>query len=357
MALTLLAFVITLSLLVFVHELGHFVVAKRSGIAVEEFGFGYPPRLVTLARRGGTAYTLNAIPFGGFVRLAGEDDPTVAGGFANAPKRFRLATLLAGPAMNLALAVVCFTLAAKLASPVGQGVMLETVVEGSPAAAVGLQAGDVVLEADGLPMRSSKELHDYIYSHLGREIAFLVRKGAAAGGAREEVVRVVPRPNPPKGEGAIGVVLRPKYTWPQALLYGSQMTLGVVVLTLQLPILLLRGTLTLEEARPVGPVGIAQLAGGAMAHGLATGWWYPLFLIMGFISAALGVTNLLPLPALDGGRIAFLVVEAIRGKRVDPEKEALVHMVGMALLIGLMVLVTYQDLVSPLPLPDWGKVF
>lgn len=94
-----------------------------------------------------------------------------------------------------------------------------------------------------------------------------------------------------------------------------------------------------------------------MAHGLATGWWYPLFLIMGFISAALGLTNLLPLPGLDGGRIAFLIVEAVRGRRVDPEKEALVHMVGMALLIGAMVLVTYQDLVSPLPLPDWGKVF
>ncbi len=117
MALTLLAFVITLSLLVFVHELGHFLVAKRSGIAVEEFGFGYPPRLWTFARRGGTIYTLNAIPFGGFVRLAGEDDPTVAGGFASAPKRFRLATLVAGPAMNLVLAVVCFTLAALFTRP------------------------------------------------------------------------------------------------------------------------------------------------------------------------------------------------------------------------------------------------
>ncbi|MGQ9567703.1 MAG: M50 family metallopeptidase [Anaerolineae bacterium] len=357
MALTLFAFVITLSLLVFVHELGHFLVAKRSGIAVEEFGFGYPPRVWTFARRGGTEYTLNAIPFGGFVRLAGENDPTVAGGFASAPKRFRLATLLAGSGMNLALALVCFTLAAWFTSPVGQGVMLESVVEGSPAASAGLQAGDVVLTADGLPMRTSRELHDYIYSHLGREITFRVRKGAATGPAQEVLVRIVPRTNPPQGEGAIGVVLRPKYSWLQALRYGAQMTLSVVVLTLQLPILLLRGTLTLEEARPVGPVGIAQLAGGAMAHGLATGLWYPLFLTMGFVSAALGVTNLLPLPALDGGRIAFLLVEAVRGKRVDPEKEALVHMMGMALLIGLMVLVTYQDLVSPLPLPDWGKVF
>ncbi|MGC8839041.1 MAG: M50 family metallopeptidase [Anaerolineae bacterium] len=353
MALTLFAFVLTLSLLVFAHELGHFLVAKRSGIAVEEFGFGYPPRLLTFARRGGTVYTLNAIPFGGFVRLAGEDDPSVAGGFASAPKRFRLATLVAGPAMNLVLAFVCFTLAALFASPVGQGVVLESVVEGSPAAAAGLQAGDVVLAADGVPMRTSTELHNYIYSHLGREIVFQVRKGAA----QEEAVRITPRPNPPEGEGAIGVVLRPKYSWTEALDYGAKMTAGVVVLTLQLPVLLLRGTLSLEEARPVGPVGIARLTGGAMAHGLATGWWYPLFLIMGFVNAALGVTNLLPLPALDGGRIAFLIVEAIRGRRVDPEKEALVHMVGMALLIGVMVLVTYQDLVSPLPLPDWGKVF
>lgn len=357
MTLTILAFVITLSLLVFVHELGHFLVAKRSGIAVEEFGFGYPPRLWTFARRGGTAYTLNAIPFGGFVRLAGEDDPSVPGGFATAPKRFRLATLLAGPAMNLALAVLCFTLAARFAAPPVEGVMLTSVTEGSPAAAAGLQPGDVILAADGIPMKTSNQLHDYIYSHLGREITFQVRRGATTGDTAEELVRIVPRANPPEGEGAIGVVLQPKYNWPQAIRYGFGMTLGVVVVTLQLPILLLRGDLTLEQARPVGPVGIAQLAGGAMAHTLATGWWYPVFFIMGLVSAALGVTNLLPLPALDGGRIAFLIAEAVRGKRVDPEKEALVHMLGMALLIGLMVLVTYQDLVSPLPLPDWGAPF
>jgi regulator of sigma E protease len=93
-----------------------------------------------------------------------------------------------------------------------------------------------------------------------------------------------------------------------------------------------------------------------MEHSLATGWWYPVFVTLGLISAALGVTNLLPLPALDGGRILFLIVEAIRGRRVDPEKEALVHFVGMALLIGLLFVVTYQDLVAPVPSMDWGEL-
>jgi regulator of sigma E protease len=127
-------------------------------------------------------------------------------------------------------------------------------------------------------------------------------------------------------------------------------------MTFYMPVLLIRGAMPLGDARPVGPVGIAQLTGGAVEHSLATGWWYPVFVTLGLISAALGVTNLLPLPALDGGRILFLIVEAVRGRRVDPEKEALVHFVGMALLIGLLFVVTYQDLVAPVPSIDWGEL-
>ncbi|MGQ9584391.1 MAG: M50 family metallopeptidase [Anaerolineae bacterium] len=357
MALTVVAFVVTLGVLVFVHELGHFVAAKRMGIGVEEFGFGYPPRVFTLGRRGGTVYTVNAIPFGGFVRLAGEDNPLVEGGFANAPKWKRLLTLLAGSVMNLVLAVLCFTLAARFESPVSDGVLLREVKAGSPAAGAGIQAGDVVLLADGVRLNSSGALHDYIYSHLGEEIAFTLRRENPAGAVETVVARVVPRPDPPKDEGAIGVVMQPRRTWAESLLYGGGMTVMVIWMTLTLPVLLVQGTLSLGDARPVGPVGIAQLAGGAMQHSLATGWWYPVFFIMGLISAALAVTNLLPLPALDGGRIFFLIVEAIRGKRVNPEKEALVHLVGMVLLIGFMVLITYQDIISPLQLPDWSRVF
>jgi len=360
MALTIVAFFVTLSILVFVHELGHFLVAKKTGIGVEEFGFGYPPRLFTIGRRGGTDYTINAIPFGGFTRMTGEDNPGVKGGFADAPKWARLATLLAGSAMNLALAVLCFTLAARFGFPALDGVLVSGVAAGSPAVAAGLKAGDIVLSADGIDMEDSGALHDHIYSHLGEAVNLRIQRDQGDG-AVEMDVRVVPRLNPPEGEGAIGISLqsfrKSDPTWLEAARYGVEMTAGVVVMTVRLPVLLLRGTLSLSDARPVGPVGIAQLTGGAMEHSLATGWWYPVFFIMGLISAALGITNLLPLPALDGGRILFVILEAVRGKRVAPEKEAMVHLVGMALLIGVMVLITYQDIVSPPPLPDWSQMF
>ncbi|NLE75827.1 MAG: site-2 protease family protein, partial [Chloroflexi bacterium] len=131
---TIVAFFLTLSILVLVHELGHFLVAKRVGIQVEEFGMGYPPRLWTLARRGGTEYTLNAIPFGGFVRMRGEDDPGVVGGFPDAPKLARLATLSAGSLMNFVLAVLSFTMAARFQTPPMDGVLVSDVLANTPAA-------------------------------------------------------------------------------------------------------------------------------------------------------------------------------------------------------------------------------
>ena len=134
-------------------------------------------------------------------------------------------------------------------------------------------------------------------------------------------------------------------------------TVSIAAMTLTLPIQLIRGLIPAELARPVGPVGIGGLIGDAVRYTIETGWWYPVMRMLGSLSVALAVTNLLPLPALDGGRILFVIVEAIRGKRVDPAKEGLVHLVGMALLIALMLLITWQDLVNPLPSLDWSSLF
>jgi regulator of sigma E protease len=147
------------------------------------------------------------------------------------------------------------------------------------------------------------------------------------------------------------------YPWYQSLWLGLKEALAMAGLTLSLPIQLIRGIIPAELARPVGPVGIGGLIGDAVRYTLNTGWWYPVMRMLGSLSVALAVTNLLPLPALDGGRILFVVVEAIRGKRVDPAKEGLVHLIGMALLVALMLLITWQDLVNPLPSLDWSSLF
>jgi regulator of sigma E protease len=123
------------------------------------------------------------------------------------------------------------------------------------------------------------------------------------------------------------------------------------------PVQVIRGLIPAELARPVGPVGVGQLVGDAVQYSLDTGWWFPAMQIMGSLSVALAITNLLPLPALDGGRILFVIVEGIRGRRVDPAKEGLVHLIGMALLVALMLFITWQDLINPVPPVEWSTFF
>jgi regulator of sigma E protease len=176
---------------------------------------------------------------------------------------------------------------------------------------------------------------------------------------------LVPRANPPQGEGAIGIAMNGEPTaWTikhvaagEALLRGAEQTANVVILTLSAPVMLLRGTISPEAARPVGPIGIARMTGDAAERAVNNGWWFPVLQLTAFISAALGITNLLPFPALDGGRILFIGIEAIRGRRVDPRKEGTIHLVGLAILLTLMFLVTFQDIVAPMPSINWPSPF
>ena len=362
MLITVISLLIILSLLVFVHELGHFVVAKRSGIRVEEFGLGYPPRLIKLWEHGGTIYSINMIPFGGFVRMPGEDDPDVPGGFAAKPKRIRLAVLFAGPAMNFVLAVVLFSISfmAGLPQPATEKVTVMGVSGNSPAAQAGLQKGDVIVALNDKPITQVSQFIDYTQQAKGQAVALTVDRN----GERMSV-SLTPRANPPAGEGAMGVAINgTPLTWNvehvppgQAFLRGLQQTATVVILTVSVPVLLLRGSISPEAARPVGPVGIARLTGDAAAQVVNSGWWFPVLQLTAFISAALAITNLLPFPALDGGRILFIVIEAIRGKRVDPRKEGTIHLVGLAILLALMFLVTIQDILAPLPPINWPNPF
>lgn len=445
---TILSFIVVLGVLVFFHELGHYWVARRNGIVVEEFGMGYPPRVVKLFRYDGTDFTINLIPFGGFARMRGEDmGDMTPGSFNAASMGARAATLAAGPAMNALLAIVLFAASFMAGFPAVVGhVQVTDVVGGSTAASVGVEPGDVLVSLgdapvlisgspgvdfdrilskqaapgtattlsvmrDGaiieLPLAASLtteelladlsvapvlvtevinvapgspaeaagfEPGDLIYSvndavigaasplnevinrHLGESITVDVLRGESWVS-----LTVTPRVDPPPGEGALGVQIGPASelaTLPllPALWQGVRSTAEYILLVLQLPVLLFAGQISPSEAQLTGPVGIAQMVGGAVNATIDTGYWFPIWRLSAVLSAALAITNLLPLPALDGGRLLFILFEAIRGRRVNPEREGLIHMVGFMVLLGLLVLVTVRDITSAQQGIDWVSI-
>ncbi len=345
-----LGFLVVLTPIVLIHELGHFWAAKLSNIKIDEFGFGIPPRMLTIAERNGTKYTLNWIPVGGFVRPAGEDDPSVPGGLASASKRARIFVLAAGSAANFIFALFLFWLALVLGPP---AIAITDVAPNSPALSAGLQSGDVILAANGVEVDSSGILVGEIYENLGREISVLVNRNG------EELLIPVFLRNEgdfdPEVEGPMGIGLGTAengmrlsqnpleavsgsfaFMWEYISIYG------------RLPGMLMSGEITAQEARPVSIVGISQIAGQAAESSATTRNPYSLLSIAAFISVALGLTNLLPIPALDGGRILFVLVEAVRGRRIEPEREGMVHVIGMLVLLGLMALMIVQDIINPI---------
>ncbi len=426
MLVTLVSLIVALSILVFVHELGHYVAAKLSKVVVEEFGFGYPPRLFTFwhtkgkaviggkevviprdfilpeglvsgskvhyrsspDEKGrqvltwieevdpedssaglvstvdfidpGTVFSVNVIPFGGFAKMLGEEDPSSPGSLASKGKLTRIFVLSAGAAMNLLTAVIFFSLAMGLGAPTvadPENAVVSSIAPLSPAEAAGLRPGDVILWADETEILAISGLQEFTQAHLGVPVVLTVERD-------EELleITVVPRVSPPSGEGPMGIGLSPRtvvkqYAWYEALWSGLKQTAGLVMFIFTVPVQVIRGLIPAELARPVGPVGVGQLVGEAVQYSIDTGWWFPAMQIMGSLSVALAITNLLPLPALDGGRILFVIVEGIRGKRVDPAKEGLVHLIGMALLVALMLFITWQDLINPVPPVDWSAFF
>jgi regulator of sigma E protease len=372
------AFIVVLTPIILVHELGHFIAARLSGIRVEEFGLGFPPRATTLFKRGNTSYSLNWIPVGGFVRPAGEDDPSVADGLAAASKKARFFTLVAGAGANFVLAIVIFWFAFYPNAP-GYEVGISAVVdetkierpdgsdqeyEPSPAQKAGLQAGDIILAIDGRPLEASD-----MYG-INEEVDFLIEDAKAKAGQEivlkmrrdgsEITIPVTPRlpEDIPQDSGAIGIGLgriptseRISISAGRALVIGARTVGDVIWQTLNVPLMLIRNDIELEDARPLGPVGISQIAGITAERSANEEDGFPILWFAGVISVALGFTNLLPLPALDGGRILFVLIEAVRGRRIEPEREGLVHMVGMLVLLGLLVLITIQDLINPVQFP------
>lgn len=347
-------FIIAIGALAFLHELGHFLMARLFKVEVEEFGLGFPPRLLKIGTWGGTEFTLNKIPFGAFVRPKGENDPNVPGGLAAANPWKRLGVLLGGSVMNLLVGALIFTIIiARDGLPI-RHIQIADVTAATPAQTAGFQPEDVILTVNGLTPTNSTELRSITQDNLGKEMVFSVQRGDTT-----IELRATPRTTWPADQGPLGVMLNETITYqPVSLLLapveGVKDTLDMSREIIMMPVRLIRGEVSGDAARVVSIVGVFQMFQQVDAINQETQAANPqaptldIFWFTGFISVALGLTNLLPLPALDGGRILFVLPEILFRKRVKPEFENTVHAVGFALLLILMVVLVANDLLNPI---------
>ena len=349
---TVLQLVGAIASLIILHEIGHFLGARLFKIEVEEFGIGFPPRILTLFKMKGTRYTLNWLPLGGFVRIKGEGDPTVPGGLAASSPWVRLAVYAAGPLMNLLAAVVLYAvIAANIGMPDPTQVMILDVSPGSPAEAAGLQAGDIILEIDGEPIDTMERVQRAISARLGKEIDLTFQR-------EEQVhtVRLVPRENPPEGEGAIGIMMgnpTQPIEWFQALPIGAVSTFNHSLSLLTLPADIVRGSIAPEDARPVGYKGMFDIYQSVQEQEIVPGASKSLSALWFFttVTISLGVFNLLPIPALDGGRMLFTLPEIIFRRRIPAHIQNAVNAISFALMILLFFYINYLDFANPIQLP------
>lgn len=359
--LSLVIFVAVFAGVVFIHEFGHFVISRLLKVEVEEFGFGLPPRAMKLFRWKGTDFTLNWLPVGGFVRPKGENDPSIPGGLAAASPWTRLAVLSAGPLMNLLLAVVVFSLLFfNMGVPDYNQVQIGDVLVDSPASSAGIQANDIVVCVNGVEIRDPTQLHDIIYASLDKPIEITLRRGAGTVS-----VTAVPSSTRPADKGALGISMGPALVRPGSVItslkYGAMAVAVQARLLILLPAQLLRGQLSPEESRLIGLKGIYDLFGQAVSRDIAsretpstasgaasteTPTYFTLQLI-GILTISLGVLNFFPFPALDGGRILFVLPELILRRRVPPEWENRINAAGMLVLLALMAYVNIMDFVNP----------
>ncbi len=364
----LIVFLLALSGMIFVHELGHFIAARWAKIEVEEFGFGLPSyKLATLFKWQGTEFTIHALPLGGFIRPKGENDPNVPGGLASANPWKRLVVLAAGPLMNLLTAVVVFSmLIAFQGVPVPGPVAIDSVSVNSPASESNIQSGDILLAINGQKVEEVDPAIGIIRENLDMPVELLIERDG-----KQITVTATPLSSRSAQEGALGVGLS-SATRPATItesVSGGLIITGVQAATIiYLPIALIQGIIAPEDARLVGFKGIYDIFNFAVEEDVSsrqevvaaentgepaprpTNWTLN---IIGVLSVSLGVFNLFPIPALDGGRILFTLPEILFRKRIPPEWENMVNGVAMLLLIGLMLFVNVRDFIDPpqIPLP------
>jgi regulator of sigma E protease len=335
MLVTLISFFLILIVCILVHELGHFFTAKLFKVRVEEFGIFMPPRIFAF-KKGETTYSLNAIPLGGFNKLAGEEDPKVAGSLAGKSIPVRLLVLSAGSLMNILLPLILISIALMLphltAAEKGD-VFVGSVQAESPAASAGIKATDYLVAVNGATITSAEEYVQIIQANLGKEITVLVRHS----NGEEITVRFTPRTETPHTGVSIETVTRESLSFWQAIPQGAVSYWNMIVLFKDGIVGMIRGTVPINVT---GPVGLAQMTGEVVKTGFAN-----LLSFAAVISLNLGILNIFPIPAMDGGRIVFVLLEWVRrGKRVSPKTEGMVHTIGYILLMILFLIIAYKDI-------------
>ena len=336
-----LVFLLVLGVLVVFHEFGHFVFAKRFGVRVSDFAVGFGPTLWSV-KRGETTYRLNLLPLGGYCKMVGEDEAddhsADPGNFQHKPLWQRFVIIIAGPVFNLLLASLIFTfIATVIGEPGARTNIVAQVQPNTPAARAGFRPGDEIETLNGQAFASGDEIVNYIHARPNQTIDVgLLRDG--------EIVHLdVKTTTQVFGGKTVGIFgFLPKTQMIRVgLLEGAAYGLGHVFVTIDLEAKGLVEAVLRHDATGVsGPVGIARFFISAENSG-----WYTALDLTALISVLLGFFNLLPVPALDGGRLLFLSVEAVRGRPVDPEKEGLVHLTGFAVLMVLIAFITYRDIV------------
>jgi regulator of sigma E protease len=365
---TLIVFILALGGMIFVHELGHFIAARAVGVEVEEFGFGLPSKkLVTLFTWQGTEFTIHALPLGGFIRPKGENDPNIPGGLAAANPWKRLVVLFAGPLMNLITAMIVFSfLISSEGVPLPGSIKIDSVAQNSPAQQAGIQSGDILLSVNGESVTEAQSVIDIVQKNLDKPVELLIDRNG-----EKVTIEITPLSSRTKSEGAMGVGLgyptRPA-TFVESVTGGFTITGLQAATIVYLPIALIRGAIAPADARFIGFKGIfdmfdvaveedvtsrqevaaAQTTGAASSASQPTNWTLNL---IGMLSISLGVMNLFPIPALDGGRILFTLPEILFRKRVPAEWENTVNGIAMLLLISLMLFVNVMDFVNPAKIP------
>ncbi|KKQ22332.1 MAG: Membrane-associated zinc metalloprotease [Candidatus Wolfebacteria bacterium GW2011_GWC1_37_10] len=331
--------IIFLSILILVHELGHFLAAKKFGLLVEEFGFGLPPKIFA-KKIGETDYSINALPFGGFVKIFGENREENASisperNFSNLKIWKRAIVLAAGVGFNFLLGWLAISLVFAIGTP--SVVIITEIKKNSPAEEVGLLAGDRIAD-----FTKVNDFIDFVNSHQGEKIKLKIER---EGETLE--LEAIPRKNPPIGEGSLGVGLVDAGLEKQNIFMsfweGLKTSLNSIK-TIFLAIINLIGKAFVGKAsfeQVTGPIGIVKITAQASTLGIVY-----LLQLLALISLNLAVINILPFPALDGGRLFFLLIEKIKGSPLDQKFEKITNAVGFAILIFLMIVITIKDIIK-----------
>lgn len=327
---TILIALIVFGLVVIVHEFGHFAVAKLSGITVHEFSIGMGPQVFS-KKSGDTKYSLRALPLGGYVKMEGEDEDSESeGSFSSKSIPKRMAVILAGAFMNFVLAFVVFIIYFMIiGTPINT---VGEVIDNSPAQHAGLLENDVIKEIDGIKISDWNGVTTAVSDSKTDEIEIKVDRNG-----EEKIIKTETEIS--EGRKMVGIVPATKFSLVESVKNSFKLLFEMIKMMFDFIGRAIRGGVSTDEVS--GPLGVYHAIGTAAKAGLIQ-----IILITGFLSVNLGFFNLLPIPALDGSRFVFLLIEAIRGKKLDPRKEGLVHMIGFTLLIGFTIFITYKDILK-----------